>query len=80
MFQCWDFRGKLVRDSLDHSKQFGTRIISVAICYGSVHRMTGLNGSVIKFSDEKIFFQLTGPFVDEMIVVPFPQAKRSTTQ
>ena len=42
MFQCWEFRGKLVRDSLDHSKQFGTRIISVAICYGSIHRMTGL--------------------------------------
>ena len=42
MFQCWEFRGKLVRDSLDHSKQFGTRIISVAICYGSIHGMTGL--------------------------------------
>ena len=26
------------------------------------------------------FFQLTGPFVDGMVIVLFPQAKRSTTQ
>ena len=42
MFQCLEFRRNLLRDSLDYGEQFGTKIISVAICGRSISRMTGL--------------------------------------
>ena len=41
-FQCAEFRRNLLRDTLDYGEQFGTKIISVAICGGSISRMTGL--------------------------------------